>query len=782
MAWPNPFRRRTENTRTAWGLTIELTPEHLTPEQTLPLKHSYDVLGEQCLQRLNEISPPPQNALPRQNGQHAAAKMNKTDEAPEERDRSLGDDKNPQKPEGPPHRDLYALLRDNAHKDEKLGELWKEVNTVPEWVDWEQIKRGQDVFYRYGSAALTGLAYQSLLGGMGAARVVETLARTGGFGTKVARRRLFETTQHILQCTRTLEGIQPGGEGWASSIRVRLLHAAVRQRILKLAETRPEYYSVEKYGVPINDLDSMATISVFSGTLIWLSWPRQGIYVREQEAVDYIALWRYIGYLVGSPTDEFATTAKAKALMETLYLDEIHPSEVSKILANNIIRCLQDQPPAYASADMLVAGARWLNGNQLGDALGLPRPSLYYWALMAGQCVFFMVMNYTYRSIPSWDRYKNAVTRDVFWKYIIESKWGLDGKTTHFDFKYVPEYSIMTQLGQTQLATLDQEYNVEFRNLRWLLYAGVVVAGGIPEPWTPAAEQRLDADTIAAGDGGHAMENVGAAADSDPAELRKDLALLQGLSEKDVQHRLWVLTNGRSGSRPPKTEVKQSRKDRKARRKLEKQQKAELGSGEQSAEKTEGVPAVGEIVIKGGYPRVVAYENTKRKASVKLEPWKVQKEALKQKFGEEGWQPRKKLSPDAMDGIRTLHKSEPEKYSTAVLAAEFKVSPEAIRRILRSKWQPNEEQEEKRMKRWEKRGEKIYQAQVEKGMKPPKKWREKGVGSVYGGKHEVPAWKQKRGQKGRGRREEREPAPDFSRPRGPGADYGDVGGWNDRIL
>ncbi|KAL1629819.1 hypothetical protein SLS56_005215 [Neofusicoccum ribis] len=444
----------------------------------LPLKHSYDLLGEQCLQRLNDISPPPRGALPRNNGQYAA-KMDETTEAPEEKDRSLGDDKNPEKSEGPPHRDLFALLRDNADKDEKLAELWEEANTVPEWVDWDQIKRGQDVFYRYGSAALTGLAYQSLLGGMGAARVVETLARTGGFGTKVARRRLFETTQHILQCTRSLEGIKPGGEGWASSIRVRLLHAAVRQRIMKLAETRPEYYSVEKHGVPINDFDSIATISVFSGTLIWLSWPRQGIYVREQEAVDYIALWRYIAYLVGCPTDSFSTTSKAKAFMDSVYLYEIDPSETSKILANNIIKVLQDQPPAYASADMLIAGARWLNGNELGDRLGLPRPSLYYWALMAGQCIFFMAMNYTYRSVPSWDEAKNRMSREIFWKYIIESNWGLEGKMTTFEFKYVPEYSIMTELGQSTPAKLSGDYGVEWRNLRWLLYAGIVFGGGI---------------------------------------------------------------------------------------------------------------------------------------------------------------------------------------------------------------------------------------------------------------------------------------------------------------
>ena len=70
-------------------------------------------------------------------------------------------------------RDLYALLRDNAASDPTLNKLWTQVNSVPEWVDWEQIARGQEVFYRYGGPALMGLAFQSLLGGMGAGRVVE---------------------------------------------------------------------------------------------------------------------------------------------------------------------------------------------------------------------------------------------------------------------------------------------------------------------------------------------------------------------------------------------------------------------------------------------------------------------------------------------------------------------------------------------------------------------------------------------------------------------------------
>lgn len=470
MAWPNPFRRTTPNTRTCWGYTFEWSDKHIGPDLSESLKGSYDVLGEDCLAILDQISPPSSKALPRS---HAYDNNIKEKEAtPIEKDAKSPESK-------PPQRDLYALLRDQHEHDPKLKALWAQLNHVPDWVDWNQIQRGQDVFYRYAGPNLTGLAYQALLGGMGAARVVETLARTGGFSTKVARRRLFETTQHILQCTRSLESLQPGGEGFASSVRVRLLHAAVRKRIMKLAHDRPGYYNVEEWGIPINDLDSIATIASFSSTLLWLSLPRQGIYPRQQEIEDYVALWRYIAYIMGCPTEPyFETPENAKAVMEMLLSTEVNPSDTGKLLANNIIKSLDDQPPGYASADFLIAGARWLNGNELGDRLGLARPSWYYWALIAGQNLFFCVLCYMNRSIPSWDRRKITALKDMLYKAIINSEWALGGQETMFEFKYVPEYSTVTQLNDGK-DERPRMRGVETRALKWLAAGVLVVAASV---------------------------------------------------------------------------------------------------------------------------------------------------------------------------------------------------------------------------------------------------------------------------------------------------------------
>ncbi|KAI2634351.1 hypothetical protein GGS26DRAFT_553476 [Hypomontagnella submonticulosa] len=110
----------------------------------------------------------------------------------------------------------------------------------------------------------------------------------------------------------------------------------------------------------------------------------------------------------------------------------------------------------------------------------------------------------------------------------------------------------------------------------------------------------------------------------------------------------------------------------------------------------------------------------------KKEEWQIQKSALKEKFPE-GWSPRKRLSPDALDGIRALHSQFPEDYTTEVLAEKFEVSAEAIRRILRSKWTPSVKEEERRQERWFNRGKNIWSQMAALGKKPPRRWRREGI-------------------------------------------------------
>ena len=77
---------------------------------------------------------------------------------------------------------------------------------------------------------------------------------------------------------------------------------------------------------------------------------------------------------------------------------------------------------------------------------------------------------------------------------------------------------------------------------------------------------------------------------------------------------------------------------------------------------------------------------------------KVHRAALKEAFPE-GWSPPRKLSRAAMDGLRWLHAQDPKTCTTPVLAERFRISPEAVRRILKSKWQPTKEQRERLLQR-----------------------------------------------------------------------------------
>ncbi|KAI1637087.1 hypothetical protein F4809DRAFT_650086 [Biscogniauxia mediterranea] len=332
-----------------WGAKSKWTPEHLASKALEPLIHKYDIVATDALEQLDKISPPPYSITPHQVRVEDGEGATKPDD------------------EKKAHRNLYGAVGEYAPKNEKIGKLWTEVNTIPDWVDWGQIERGQKVFYRYGGAIITTLTFVSLLGGMGSGRT---------------------TTQHILNATRDLESIKPGGDGFVNSVQVRLLHAAVRRRIMQMAELRPEYYDVGRYGVPINDFDSLGTISTFSAAV---------------ETVDYLALWRYIAYLVGAPHDWMSTPASAKRMMESLLVSEIRPTRTSATLANNIITGLQGQAPTYASREFMCAETYWLNGRELSQALGIERPPLYYSALVLGQCMLFMAMGYLNRSVPCLD-------------------------------------------------------------------------------------------------------------------------------------------------------------------------------------------------------------------------------------------------------------------------------------------------------------------------------------------------------------------------------------------
>ncbi|KAI8635656.1 hypothetical protein F5Y19DRAFT_408649 [Xylariaceae sp. FL1651] len=382
--------------------TFKWTKLHLPRWKTDPLRYEYDTVAAKALAQLQIIA------------------------------KSKGYSDDPRK-----RPDLYQLLAENHASHDDLQTLWTQLHTVPDWVDWEQLERGQRFFYRYAAANLMGFALQGFVGENSAASgVVEVLVRTGGFSTRVLLHRLLETFQWLLQVTESLSAIQPGGSGHISTVRVRLLHSSVRQRILKMIESRPEYFDVKTHGVPVNTLDSIHSIATFCCNHMWLQLPRMGVYPTEQEKEDYIALFRYLGYLLATPDGYFATVDQAKATMESMLMHELTVTKTSRIVCFNFIKCLVDLPPFNVSKEFIEAGSRVLNGDELCDQLEMGRPGWVSYAGFKGHCWLVSTLAMAQRLSPALDRWiiKN-------WKHLLHSaviQSGLKG-ASKFDFKYVPQ-------------------------------------------------------------------------------------------------------------------------------------------------------------------------------------------------------------------------------------------------------------------------------------------------------------------------------------------------------
>lgn len=117
---------------TVWGHSFTWTSSHPTVQDVRRMLFSYDKLANDALDRLDRHLP-------------AGTKEAK---CPHD---GVG------KEEGKKKKDLYSLLQEHAANDEVLGELWHNVSTVPDWVDWEQIARGQEVVYQFSGQIVLGV-------------------------------------------------------------------------------------------------------------------------------------------------------------------------------------------------------------------------------------------------------------------------------------------------------------------------------------------------------------------------------------------------------------------------------------------------------------------------------------------------------------------------------------------------------------------------------------------------------------------------------------------------
>jgi hypothetical protein len=271
------------------------------------------------------------------------------------------------------------------HPSPELVALFDQINTDPEWLDWNTVEHGAEVFRRYGRElypyfgmiTFSGYALES---------VAKPLALTGAYTGGSAYGRFMETCRLWTDASEP-GAMRPGGAGRRSAVFVRVLHSIIRRTLLP----HPEW-DRDKLGVPISQLGMFQTLMASSfvpGQQLKLL----GYLPTDEDIAAMMHHWRYVGYLVGveSPwyPESMAEGFQAQLLIalserprigtdsEALcrsFMDTYLPTDDARGL-RHVYGKLR-----YKAA---LGHARFYLGQRSFEATGLPDPGLWRYAPLA---------------------------------------------------------------------------------------------------------------------------------------------------------------------------------------------------------------------------------------------------------------------------------------------------------------------------------------------------------------------------------------------------------------
>lgn len=294
-----------------------------------------------------------------------------------------------------------------------LRDLIASASTVPSWLDLDAAERGGAAFLRSGLAGGLVLGMKSLVMGYASPGGNKPLVFSGRLREQAARR-LSETSRFVQAVSRP-GGMRPGGEGWAITVKVRVMHAQVRRLVRTSGRWRADLW-----GEPINQHDMLATILLFSAAVVD-GLRMLGYTMSDRDAEDLVHLWRWAGVVIGVEEQLLPTRFAAaldlahairdtqgppdddgRALVAALFASraEVLASARTRSGPTNLGAGDAGKPAALdrwiaqRRVGVMQGMCRLLIGDQLADALAIPRTS---WqparAVLTGAAAFAAQVN-----------------------------------------------------------------------------------------------------------------------------------------------------------------------------------------------------------------------------------------------------------------------------------------------------------------------------------------------------------------------------------------------------
>jgi ER-bound oxygenase mpaB/B'/Rubber oxygenase, catalytic domain len=299
--------------------------------------------------------------------------------------------------------------------DKLLASFLDNYSTIPNWVDVEQLRRGQEVFLAYLPVASLSLYYRSLVAGFSIPKIAKVIRSTAYLAPPSrpdqVLQRLLDTGELTTACIGLgVDALLPGGIGWKTTLYVRVLHAKVRHALLK--RKGEKQWNTDEYGIPINQEDMAATLLAFSVNVLFGIDMMAGMSLTEEERLDYLALWRYIGFILGVETPCSDETRMAdqpslkdlpaidpcgpgqgkirdpirnsNALLQSMIFHLLDPDSSSVDIAHHLLKITDRRPPSMQFREIPDSfyrnelfylrsyNCRRMIGDPLADALELP--------------------------------------------------------------------------------------------------------------------------------------------------------------------------------------------------------------------------------------------------------------------------------------------------------------------------------------------------------------------------------------------------------------------------
>ena len=245
----------------------------------------------------------------------------------------------------------------------------------PDWLDLSSFQPGCRMFHRNTRLILAGMVGGVLVEGF-STNIAKSFFLTGRLRDQGVRR-LKQNNRHMLEI------FMPGGmdahaDGWTHSVRIRLVHAKIRQLL-----GRSEEWDTKELGTPISSAHLGFAVAAFSARLLQ-HLKRLGGSFSEEERRSFMAVWRYSGYLMGIPeTILYHSEEDALKVVRIGRLCEPAPSAESIALASSLINSaplfagLDDRNERRKLAGYIAQLSRALIGVRLADELMFPESSTF---------------------------------------------------------------------------------------------------------------------------------------------------------------------------------------------------------------------------------------------------------------------------------------------------------------------------------------------------------------------------------------------------------------------